>query len=407
MSRLACAEGAEMPAAGWRERWLAALDRWLSSPGLYRWALTNPIGRYVMRRRSSQLFNLMAGFVHSQVLLACVRLGWFEALLVQPRSLSQLQQLGALEPDSLQRLLSSAIALGLVEQRGANYGLGPLGVPVAAHPGLRAMIEHNALLNADLVDPIGLLQRPESSGMHAYWPYPTGTAGEATAAPQHRAWSQGQTTAELQAFSQSRPDEHQVARYSELMARSQSFLIQELLAAYDFGQHQVVLDVGGGQGGWVSALARHVPHLQLQLFDLPGVAELARQRIAEAGLSQRIRCIGGSFRNDDLPRGADLITLLRVAHDHADEAVVHLLRSIHAALPAGGHLLLAEPMAEPEGRPCPSDAYFHFYLLAMGRGRLRTAGELQNLLMEAGFGSVRAIPNPVPLHGSLLLARKP
>jgi demethylspheroidene O-methyltransferase len=211
----------------------------------------------------------------------------------------------------------------------------------------------------------------------------------------------------LQAFSQSRPDEHQVARYSELMARSQSFLIQELLAAYDFGQHQVVLDVGGGQGGWVSALARHVPHLQLQLFDLPGVAELARQRIAEAGLSQRIRCIGGSFRNDDLPRGADLITLLRVAHDHADEAVVHLLRSIHAALPAGGHLLLAEPMAEPEGRPCPSDAYFHFYLLAMGRGRLRTAGELQNLLMQAGFGSVRAIPNPVPLHGSLLLARKP
>jgi demethylspheroidene O-methyltransferase len=407
MSRLASAEGVQMPTTGWRERWLAALDRWLSSPGLYRWALTNPIGRYVMRRRSSQLFNLMAGFVHSQVLLACVRLGWFEALLVQPRSLSQLQQLGALEPDSLQRLLSSAIALGLIEQRGESYGLGPLGIPVAAHPGLRAMIEHNALLNADLVDPIGLLQRPESSGMHAYWPYPTGTANEPpAAAPQHRSWGQVQTTAELQAFSQSRPDEHQVARYSELMARSQSFLIQELLAAYDFSQHQVVLDVGGGQGGWVSALARHVPHLQLQLFDLPGVAELAQQRIAEAGLSQRIRCIGGSFRNDDLPRGADLITLLRVAHDHADEAVVHLLRSIHSALPAGGHLLLAEPMAEPEGRPCPSDAYFHFYLLAMGRGRLRTAGELQNLLMQAGFGTVRAIPNPVPLHGSLLLARK-
>ena len=63
-------------------------------------------------------------------------------------------------------------------------------------------------------------------------------------------------------------------------------------------------------------------------------------------------------------------------------------------------------MAEPEGRPCPSDAYFHFYLLAMGRGRLRTAGELQDLLRQAGFGSVRTIANPVPLHGSLLLAGK-
>jgi demethylspheroidene O-methyltransferase len=63
-------------------------------------------------------------------------------------------------------------------------------------------------------------------------------------------------------------------------------------------------------------------------------------------------------------------------------------------------------MAEPQGRPCPSDAYFHFYLLAMGRGRLRTASELEDLLIQAGFGSVRAIPNPVPLHGSVLLARK-
>lgn len=154
------------------------------------------------------------------------------------------------------------------------------------------------------------------------------------------------------------------------------------------------------------ALAQQVPHLQLQLFDLPAVAALARQRVVDAGLAQRIACTGGSFRSDALPRGADLITLLRVAHDHADEAVLELLTRIHQALPNGGQLLLAEPMAEPEGKPCPSDAYFHFYLLAMGRGRLRTAQELSELMRQAGFSSVRSIPNPVPLHGSLLLARK-
>ncbi|MCE2879945.1 MAG: hypothetical protein LW719_11255 [Comamonadaceae bacterium] len=142
------------------------------------------------------------------------------------------------------------------------------------------------------------------------------------------------------------------------------------------------------------------------LFDLPGVAELARERVAQAGLAQRIACHGGSFRDDALPQGADLITLLRVAHDHADEAVVGLLRSIWSALPQGGHLLLAEPMAEPGGQPSRSDAYFHFYLLAMGRGRLRTAAELSALIRQAGFGEVRTIANPVPLHGTLLLARK-
>ncbi|MBM3362540.1 MAG: methyltransferase domain-containing protein [Betaproteobacteria bacterium] len=405
MSRLASAE-LQAPASGWRERWLSMLDRWLSSPGLYRWSLGNPIGRLIMRRRAAQLFSLMAGFVHSQVLLACVRLGWFEALLSEPRSLTQLQQMAHLPPDSVQRLLGSAISLGLIEQRGQRYGLGPLGVPVAAHAGLRAMIEHNALLNSDLVDPLQLLSRPESSGMHAYWPYPTGDAADARPIADGVDAVATPPISQAQTFSQSTQGAPQISRYSELMARSQRFLIEELLAAYDFTQHRRVLDVGGGQGGWVIALAQRVTHLQLHLFDLPGVAALARQRVAEAGLTQRISCTGGSFRSDALPEGADLITLLRVAHDHADEAVLELLTRIHQALPAGGQLLLAEPMAEPEGKPCASDAYFHFYLLAMGRGRLRTAGELSQLMRRAGFGAIRSIPNPVPLHGSLLLARK-
>jgi len=31
---------------------------------------------------------------------------------------------------------------------------------------------------------------------------------------------------------------------------------------------------------------------------------------------------------------------------------------------------------------------------------------LSQLMRRAGFGAIRSIPNPVPLHGSLLLARK-
>ena len=371
----------------WRERWLMRWDQWLSSPDSYRWALGNPVGRWVMRRRAQQLFDLMAGFVHSQVLLACVRLGWFETLLAQPRTLAELQAPSGLPADSLQRLLRSAISLGLLELRGQHYALGPLGVPVASHPGLRAMIEHGAAQDAQPA--VALLpQAVPLNGREVTERDPSG---------RHLTERD---------FSQPQPDAAQWARYSELMARSQRFLIEELLAAYDFGRHRVVLDVGGGQGGWVMALARHAPALELMLFDLPDVAELARERVQQAGLSQRISCHGGSFRQDTLPRGADLITLLRVAHDHADEAVLELLGAIHQALPAGGHLLLAEPMAEPGGQPSRSDAYFHFYLLAMGRGRLRTAAELSELIGRAGFAQVRTLANPVPLHGSLLLARK-
>ena len=59
--------------------WFDAIPRWrerlLTSPAFQRWAEANLLTRWIARRRATQVFDLMAGFVYSQVLLACVRLG--------------------------------------------------------------------------------------------------------------------------------------------------------------------------------------------------------------------------------------------------------------------------------------------------------------------------------------------
>jgi len=52
------------------------------------------------------------------------------------------------------------------------------------------------------------------------------------------------------------------------------------------------------------------------------------------------------------------------------------------------------------------DAYFHFYLLAMGSGRLRTANELGHMMAQAGFTHIEAVPNAVPLQTQILVGRK-
>jgi len=114
----------------------------------------------------------------------------------------------------------------------------------------------------------------------------------------------------------------------------------------------------------------------------------------------------GSFFHDTLPQGADLVTLVRVAHDHPDGAVLGIMKRIHQALPAGGTLLLAEPMAQEPGDKPLGDAYFHLYLLAMGAGRYRTPTELTVMLKESGFTRVDLIPNAMPIHTRLLVARK-
>ena len=71
-----------------------------------------------------------------------------------------------------------------------------------------------------------------------------------------------------------------------------------------------------------------------------------------------------------------------------------------------GTLLLAEPMAQPDGSPPLGDAYFHFYLLAMGSGRLRTQQELTDLMAGAGFTNIEPLANPMPLQTRILVARK-
>jgi demethylspheroidene O-methyltransferase len=79
---------------------------------------------------------------------------------------------------------------------------------------------------------------------------------------------------------------------------------------------------------------------------------------------------------------------------------------VHEALPPGGTLLLAEPMAGTPGAEAMGDAYFGFYLLAMGRGRPRRALELTAMLKAAGFASVRPMPTRMPLQTRLLVARR-
>ncbi len=366
----------------WRDRWLSQRDRLLASPRFQRWAAAFPLTRPIAQRQANALFDLCAGFVYSQILLACVELGLFERLAAGPLTLAELARALDLGEPAAERLLLAAAALRLVEPRsGGRYGLGPQGAVVAGSPGIAAMIRHHRLLYDDLRDPVGLLRgTAPPTRLGGYWPY----AGSATPA--------------------GLPPE-QVAEYSALMAASQPLIADDILEAYPLGRHRRLMDVGGGEGAFLAAAGARWPKLELVLFDLPAVAERAALRFAQAGLASRARTVGGSFLEDPLPTGADVISLVRIIHDHDDEGALALLRAVRRALPPDGCLLLAEPMAGTPGALPIGDAYFGFYLLAMGRGRARRPAELAALLTAAGFQPPRSLPTRRPFLTSLLQAR--
>ena len=154
------------------------------------------------------------------------------------------------------------------------------------------------------------------------------------------------------------------------------------------------MDVGGGQGAFLSAVGARWPHLNLRLFDLPAVVERARGVLAP--FATRTIFSPGDFLSDPLPPGADLITLVRILHDHDDAGVTRILSSVRTALSPGGRLVIAEPMSAKTGRDRVADTYFGLYLLAMGRGEARAPRTLAAFAKRAGFRRVRLLSVRTP-----------
>ena len=361
------------------------LNRRIARESFQLWAARFPLTRPLALKRSRALFDIMAGFVYTQTIQSCIRLELFELLAREgPLTTPQIAARVGLPLDGAERLLKAARSLELIALRqGRWWALAQRAAPLVDNVGLKALIHHHALVYRDLADPVAILRKTGAehppTEVREFFPY-----GD---------------VAQPQAF-----DRATVTPYSGLMSDTLPPLALDILDAYDFGRHSVLLDVGGGQGTFLGyALERHA-HLRGMLFDLPAVTELAAGHLGGKGLAARVALHGGNFHADELPTGADVISLVRVCLDHDDAAVLRLLQRVRRALPKGGTLVIAEAMGGAKGAEPVGDAYFQFYLLAMGRGRARSPAELHEMLRKAGFRRSREHRTRYPIQTGLITA---
>jgi demethylspheroidene O-methyltransferase len=370
---------------GWRERWLLWRNGWLSDPRFQRWSMRLPLLRGTAQRHANAMFGVITGFVYTKTLTAAVDLGVIAACAQAPQGEAELATRAGLDPAAMARLLAAAASIDLVEALpGGRWTLGQRGAALANNSGALAMIEHHKLFYADLADPVAMLRRGRGGGALAQF------------------WSYAEAAGRGDPAAAADPGTH---AYSALMAASQPMVAEQVLEAFDFGRATRVLDIGGGHGAFLGEVAARHPGIELALFDLPPVAAAARDVLAARGM-HRVAVTGGSFRDDPLPGGADVISLVRILHDHDDSVVAALLAKVRDALPPGGTLLIAEPMAGTRGAQAMGDAYFGLYLWAMGSGRPRTADAYRAMLATAGFTRVVERRTGVPMVTRLLVATR-
>ena len=188
------------------------------------------------------------------------------------------------------------------------------------------------------------------------------------------------------------------------MATSQHFVADQVLGSYRFPQNARLLDVGGGHGAFLSHMGAAHNDLHLGLFDLPEVAVAGAQILSDRFGEARVSAHPGNFFEDAIPEGYDVVSLIRILHDHDDEPALKLLANIRASLSPGTQLLIAEPMAREAGAEGMGEAFFGMYLWAMGSGRSRSSEEIADMARIAGFVRTKKVPTAQPVNASILVA---
>lgn len=354
--------------------WIARL---IARPGFQAWASRFPLTRGLARRDGAAIFDIVQGFVQSQVLAALVELDLLRGLAAGPGAPADLARRTGLAEDRMTILLQAGAALGLLRRRrDGRFSLARRGAAILGVPGLEQMIRHHHAFYADMADPVALLRGAGETELSRFWPYVLGAAAGI---------------------------EPEIAqRYSDLMAQSQDLVVQDVLRMVPLRGVRHLMDVGGGAGAFLQAVAACHPGMRLTLFDLPEVMPAARARLGQAGLAGRVTFCPGSFRDDPLPMGADALSLVRVLYDHDDDTVAALLARVHDALPPGGRLIVAEPMSGGARPDRAGDVYFAFYTLAMGTGRTRSAARIAQMCSAAGFVKIEIPRAPRPYVTSVL-----
>jgi predicted methyltransferase len=143
------------------------------------------------------------------------------------------------------------------------------------------------------------------------------------------------------------------------------------------------------------------------LFDLENVIPMAKERLAEEKIADRVDLAAEDFYKDELPKGCDLALVSAIIHQNSPEENLELFSKIYRALDPGGAVLIRDHIMD-ESRTKPlAGAVFAINMLVNRRGGdTYTFSEVKARLEKAGFVDVKQVRYGESMD-SLVEGRKP
>jgi SAM-dependent methyltransferase len=162
------------------------------------------------------------------------------------------------------------------------------------------------------------------------------------------------------------------------------------LRQVDLTKRSKILDLGGGSGAYCIEACKAHDHLSAVVFDLPAVAEVAREFIAEHGMSERIEAQAADFNSDPFPTDADVIIMASNLPMYGREAIAAVVDRAHKALLPGGEMhLIGEALDDDRSGPSDPAIWGLAQTLHNSTGLAHSLAECISYFEAAGFASVQ------------------
>ncbi|HEX5414946.1 MAG TPA: methyltransferase, partial [Chloroflexota bacterium] len=270
-----------------------------------------------------RILQLGWGFWGSKTLLSAVELGVFTELAQGQLDAEELRVRLGLHPRGARDFFDALVALGVLDRTAGRYQNAP---------------DADRFLDRTKPSYLGGLFEMANTGLYATW-------GKLTDAL--RTGQPQSPQADGSFFAALYADPVRLRRFLLGMTGASISAAGPLVRAFPWESYRTFLDVGTAQGCLPVELARAYPHLRGTGLDVPAVRPIFEEYVAVAGVGARLRFHAADFFVDPLP-SADVLIMGQILQDWDLERKRLLLAKAYAALPAGGALVVYEPMIDDE-----------------------------------------------------------
>lgn len=154
---------------------------------------------------------------------------------------------------------------------------------------------------------------------------------------------------------------------------------------------QKILDIGGNTGKWAIACTKYNPDVQITIMDLPGQLNMAKSRMEELKLTNRVSFFPTNILDETLPfpKGFDIIWMSQFLDCFSDAEIVSILKRCYEAMDENGSVLILEPFWDRQkfevASFCMQQTSLYFTALANGNSQMYNSEVFIRCIEQAGF----------------------